>query len=110
MPTKQTDVPVSTGDDLADVRDAAGVESGAGGGDRPADERAVYYHDLVSLIREHGARLEKNERVYSVQYGFEPVYVVSNSPANAALAVCTVVRVPDKELVKAAFEAMGVRQ
>lgn len=43
MPTKQTDVPVSTGDDLADVRDAAGVESGAGEGDQPADVGAMLY-------------------------------------------------------------------
>lgn len=109
MQTKQTDVPVSAGNDVADVRDSAGIESGTGGRDQSADERAVYYHDLVSLIREHGAKLEKNERVYSVQYGFEPVYVVSNSPAGAALAVCDVHRVADKELVKAAFEAMGVK-
>lgn len=87
----------------------AEVEPGTGGGDQPADGGAVYYHDLVSLIREHGAKLEKNERVYSVQHGFEPVYVVSNSPSSAALAVCDVARVPDKELVKAAFEAMGAK-
>jgi hypothetical protein len=36
-------------------------------------------------------------------------YVFSNSPGQAALEVCEVERVKDKDLTKAAFEAMGVK-
>jgi hypothetical protein len=67
------------------------------------------YFDLVSLIREHGAVLAKNERVYAVSPAGRELFVVTNSQGNAALSVCDVRLVKDKELVKAAFEAMGAR-
>lgn len=109
MPRQRDDDSVCGVADVADVGDGAGEQPGVGGRDQSADERAVYYYDLVTLMREHGAKLEKNERVYAVQAGSDGMYVVANSPGQAALAVCDVSRVPDKQLIQAAFEAMGVK-
>lgn len=110
MPKQRDNDSVHGGADVADVGDVAADSAGVGGGDQPSDGSAIVYLDLVSLIRGHGAQLQKNERVYEVEPSpGDKWYVVTNSPGSAALAVCDVRRVSDKEVVKAAFEAMGAR-
>jgi hypothetical protein len=103
---KPTDA--SPGTDVADVGDGSSVESGTGGGDQPADECAASA-SLVALCRKHSGKLPTDKRAYSVKCGDVTRYVFSNSPGQAALEVCEVERVKDKDLTKAAFEAMGVK-
>lgn len=47
---------------------------------------------------------------YRVTVDAKEYYTFAKSPGQAALNLCMVERVKDKELVRAAFAAMGVKQ
>lgn len=66
---------------------------------------------LTDLCKSIGGVLPEGQRIYKVA-GFdgnmnEYRYVLSNSPAQAAMTVMTVERLSDKEITKAAFEALA---
>lgn len=61
---------------------------------------------LVGLCRKLKSNLE-GRRVYHVKSHGKSMYVAANSPGRAALSVCEVERVRDKELITAAFEALA---
>lgn len=72
---------------------------------QPADDRAVS-DSLVELCRDHGGLIASGERAYRVTCATGVYYAFSNSPGQAALSVCSVERVKDRELTEAAFEAL----
>ena len=55
---------------------------------------------ITEAIKSHGA-LRDNERLYRVEQGQTTEFVVSNSPARAALSVVTVDRVSPEEINRA---------
>ena len=55
---------------------------------------------ITEAIKHHGA-LSNNERLYRVKQGQTAVYVVSNSPGQAAQSVVTVKAVSAKEINQA---------
>ena len=63
----------------------------------------------MSVLRQCGGKIPKNHRVYRVEHHMREQYVVSNSPANAALSCCYVERLTDREIMQAALEALGVK-
>lgn len=70
---------------------------------------ARIYKDLATLVKAEGAAInDGGERAYRVanQDGGPTKYVVTNSPANAALAVMAVERVSQRELLEAALKAV----
>lgn len=106
---QRTDNRVPAGDDVADVGDGAAVESVTGGRDQQSDEHAGS-SSLVELCRRHGGAFPDGHRAYRVRVGEVERFAFAKSPGQAALAVCEVERVKDRDLTIAAFEAMGVKQ
>jgi hypothetical protein len=79
------------------------------------EDDVLVHDDLAALVRVEGARLASDERLraYRVIVGPErkrvTKYVVTHSPANAALAVCDVDRVPLKEMNRVLMAVVGER-
>ena len=61
---------------------------------------------IVEALRAHGP-MEDNERLYVVAHAdiVEERFVVSNSPAQAALKLVTAQRVTDKDINAAAYKS-----
>lgn len=77
------------------------------------DDEVPVYDDLESLLRVEGPRLGESAgklRVYRVIVGKVIRYAVSNSPGQAALAVCDVDLMPAKVLAQAAYRVIGERR
>ena len=60
---------------------------------------------IVGAIRKHGLPSEGN-RVYRVSVNGNEIFVVSNSPSQAALSVVAVERVSDKDVSSALAAAI----
>lgn len=97
---------VPAGDDVAVGRDGAGGEPGTGGRDSGSDGAPA---SAVELCRLFAGRFPTGERAYRIKCNGVTAYAFGKSKGQAALAVCEVDRVTDKELTLAAFEAMGVK-
>ena len=70
-------------------------------------DKPLITNSLPELCCKHVGPL-RDVRVYKVALGGETnQYVVEKSPGRAALAVCGVSRVTEKELLDAAFEALN---
>ena len=68
------------------------------------------YSTLKSLLKSEPEAMGGGKRVYRVSYGADSGYVLTNSPGNAALAVCDVEGVKPKEITEAAFELLHEKQ
>lgn len=69
-------------------------------------EPAISNASLVDLCQQLKSNL-KDRLVYRVSANGKDAYVCAKSPGQAALAVCKVERLKDKQLATAAFEALG---
>ena len=68
------------------------------------------YSTLKALLQGEPEAMSGGKRVYRVGLDKQAVYVLTNSPGNAALAVCDVEGVKPKEITEAAFELLHEKQ
>ena len=68
------------------------------------------YSTIKALLQGETGAMNSGKRVYRVSYGADSGYVLTNSPGNAALAVCEVEGVKPKEITEAAFELLHEKQ
>lgn len=73
-----------------------------------ATEQAKVYESLSELVTEQAEQLkDPHKRVYSVRTKRgKPHFTVSNSPGNAAQAVCEVKSLTQAEVTQACFDAL----
>jgi len=67
------------------------------------------YASLVDLVREN-PKFDEKCRAYSVKHGGKIEFVVSNSQGNAALQICEVETITQKQLLNAFIENATKKQ
>jgi hypothetical protein len=70
------------------------------------NDATIINESLPALLKQSGHIVPDGQRIYRVDAGGKTVYAMTNSPSQAALAVCTVQRVTAKEVLDAVLDSL----